>query len=116
MGLHDEPRMTDEEADDLLALAREVEQSALSSEKNIQQLDLARARRLRDLAGRIRLVVGAAREGVASGEGVRREAVGLRLEAMVLLLTEPRAVAPLVSPKQAAGGDVVPIARIRPRR
>jgi hypothetical protein len=106
--------MTREEADDLLDLARDLEQRALGSEKNIQQLDLARARRLRDLAGRIRLVVGAAREGVAAGDAVRREALGLRLEAMVALLTEPALAPPAVSPKQsAAGGDVVPIGRIR---
>lgn len=105
--------MTCEETDDLLDLARELEQRALGSEKNLHQLDLPRARRLRDLAGRIRLVVGAAREGVAAGDAVRREALGLRLEAMVALLTEPAPAPRAVSPKQAVGGEVVPIARIR---
>lgn len=108
--------MTREEADDLLDLARELEQRALGSEKNIQQLDLSRARRLRELAARIRLVVGAGREGVAAVDAVRREALGLRLEAMVVLLTEPAPAPPEVSPKQAAsGGTVVPIDRIKRR-
>lgn len=121
--------MTRDEADELRALAREIEQRAFSYEKNIQRLDLARARRLRDVAGRLRFVAIAAEEGEA-GEAVRREVLGLRLEAMAELLGEPADAPPLVSaPVARASGadvspqvapapvaDVVAIGRVRPRR
>lgn len=110
--------MTRDEAEELRALARELDQRAFSYAKNIQHLDLARARKLRDLAGRLRFVVAAGEEGPEDA-ALRREVLGLRLEAMSELLGEP-AVAPPIgaapASERAASGDVVPIGRVRPRR
>lgn len=110
--------MNRDEAEELRSLAQELDQRAFSYAKNIQHLDLARARKLRDLAGRLRFVVAAGEEG-ADRDAVRREVLGLRLEAMSELLGEPVA-APKVGAEPSSGrvaaGDVVAIGRVRPRR
>ena len=48
--LHDDGHVLGEEALDLIGIADELERRALTHEKVISQLDLPRARHLRDLA------------------------------------------------------------------
>ena len=104
--LHDDGHVLGEEALDLIGIADELERRALTHEKVISQLDLPRARHLRDLASRIRRVVDTS-EGDGDRDAVHGEVVGLRLEAMCSLLEEPVQAPPvsLRSPVPRPGAE-----------